>query len=308
MPAYISHAIMGNDIYNKYINDEKIFKIDVDIETLKTYSLGIDLASFTGAKSFDPHNNKTQKFLIYFSKLFSDPCIRENEFAIAILYGHIAHYFLDVITHPLIYFMENGTLNGGLVNSHQLIEGLIDSFLCEKSLNTDISLLKKEFTTNGFCDDDSLKFLINKAYFDVYGINNMSLCYETTLAGIEILESIVKSRIFNNKKLLTFISGYNSFLENNGLTKEIILNSNNNSWLNPVTGDVSNDSFLDLYNKAILDTADAIYEVNKCIYDGASFDHLTSVFTDLSYDTGVSCSYGKDFKYSRVLTKKKISC
>ena len=200
--------------------------------------------------------------------------------------------------------MEKNTLNSGLVNNHQLVEGLIDSFLCEKTFDTDISLLKKEFTTNGFCDDDSLMFLINKAYFDVYGINNMSLCYETTLAGIEILESIVKSRIFNNKKLLTFISGYNSFLENNGLTKEIILNSNNNSWLNPVTGDVSNDSFLDLYNKAILDTAEAIYEVNKCIYDGASFDHLTRIFTDLSYDTGVSCSYGKDFKYSRVLTKK----
>lgn len=304
MPAYISHAIMGSDIYNKYINDDKIFKIDVDYETLKTYSLGIDLASFTGASSFDPHNNKTQEFLIYFSKMFADPYIREDTIAMSILYGHIAHYFLDVVTHPLIYFMEKDTLNVGLINSHQLIEGLIDSFLCEKSLNVDISMLKKEFITGGFCKNDNLNGLIDKVFFDIYGINNMSLCYETTLAGIELLESIVKSRFINNKKLLTFISGYDSFLENNSLTKDIILNTNNASWFNPVTGDISSDSFLDLYNKAIFDTADAIYEVNKCIYDGASFDHLTSVFTDLSYDTGVSCSYGKDFKYSKVLTKK----
>ena len=35
------------------------------------------------------------------------------------------------------------------------------------------------------------------------------------------------------------------------------------------------------------------------VHDGNSIDTLNSVFTDLSFDTGVSCSLGKDLKYVR---------
>ena len=56
---------------------------------------------------------------------------------------------------------------------------------------------------------------------------------------------------------------------------------------------------MELYDKSITETQDAMFRVNGFIYDGNSIDTLNSVFTDLSFDTGVSCSLGKDLKYVR---------
>ena len=44
---------------------------------------------------------------------------------------------------------------------------------------------------------------------------------------------------------------------------------------------------------------DAIEKVNNCLYQDISIDTLDSIFTDLSYDTGVKCSLGKQMSFVR---------
>jgi len=68
MPAYISHAIMGDSIYKESCHDEKVFKLPVNHNSLKTYSLGIDLVTL--AK--DVHGIKTQDFLLSLIKYIKD--------------------------------------------------------------------------------------------------------------------------------------------------------------------------------------------------------------------------------------------
>ena len=50
---------------------------------------------------------------------------------------------------------------------------------------------------------------------------------------------------------------------------------------------------------------DAIEKVNKCLYSNESISTLDTVFTDLSYDTGVKCSLGREMTYVRKRQRKK---
>ncbi len=45
MPAYISHSIMGEEVYEKGI-EEKEFKIDLDITQIRAFSIGSDYSFF----------------------------------------------------------------------------------------------------------------------------------------------------------------------------------------------------------------------------------------------------------------------
>ena len=60
---------------------------------------------------------------------------------------------------------------------------------------------------------------------------------------------------------------------------------------------------MELYNKALTKTYEAINHVNKYLYDNESKYILYKIFTNLSYDTGVSCSLGKNLIYVK---KKSI--
>ena len=56
MPAYISHAIMANDVYDKIDNS------NVSFDYMLTYSLGGDLARFSKCRRIS-HKIKTEEFI-----------------------------------------------------------------------------------------------------------------------------------------------------------------------------------------------------------------------------------------------------
>jgi hypothetical protein len=55
MPSYISHAIMMEKLYMDHYNDKKIFKNELKLNDLKTYSLGTDLATSSLILRHNPH-------------------------------------------------------------------------------------------------------------------------------------------------------------------------------------------------------------------------------------------------------------
>ena len=95
------------------------------------------------------------------------------------------------------------------------------------------------------------------------------------------------------------LSSFKMFLERNNLTIEEITNEYNDTYTNPVTGEKHNESFIELYDKSIEMSLDAIEKVNTCLYQDKGIDTLDSIFTDLSYDTGVDCSLGKKMSFVR---------
>ena len=101
------------------------------------------------------------------------------------------------------------------------------------------------------------------------------------------------------ENFLIWLSSFKQFLEVNQLTHEEIVNSNNDTWRIPTTGEKHQESFLQIYQDALSTTLEAMNKVNKYLYDGKSISSLEKVFPNISYDTGCPLSLGLEMKYVR---------
>ena len=130
MPSYISHAIMAEDVYNRIDNK------NVNLDYMLTYSLGGDLARFSKCRRTS-HKIKTQEFISCMWQYIKDNKKENDKDYIGVLYGHICHYYMDSVCHPLIRKVDKMSVNVGF-KSHTLIEGYIDSYLVNYKLDRDI--------------------------------------------------------------------------------------------------------------------------------------------------------------------------
>lgn len=295
MPSYMSHAIMIDKIYKDYLNDDKIFRRELNINDLKTYSLGADLAYTSINLTHDPHQEKTQDFFLSMIKYIKDNKLTENDNVIALLYGHIAHYFLDVYTHPFIYYMEKSNKKYTIIPNHQLIEAYLDSYLSEKVLKKDIMMLNDTFFNKGKIEKES-SVLLDYLYRTIYHTKYITLSYLKTLKIFSLIEKVLKSGFFTKKDLYK-ISGLMKFMKKNGLNLVDLSNENCLDYQNPVNGKYYHKSFLELFYLSIYETLNAIEAVNLYLYGNKSLDELKNVFTNLSYDTGIPCEYGNKMIY-----------
>ena len=302
MPAYLTHAIMGNTIYNNAKSDNKLFKINIPLPTLKASTLSPDLAKLSKS-DFNSHNKDTD---LYFFNMIG--YIKENKLyndldVMSLLYGNISHYFLDVYTHPLIYYISENCVSLNKLNSHILTEGYISSYMSEKEQHTDYMNLKSNYIGSLNFANPNLKNLIRETYYKTYNDLTILKSYKTTFELIKLIEKLTKENRFTSKEKLIKLSKFKEYLEINNLSKEDLTNEQKEYWINPVTNEKYNESFIELYNKALTKTYEAIYHVNKYLYDTESKYNLYKIFTNLSYDTGVSCNLGKNLIYVK---KKSI--
>lgn len=302
MPAYLTHAIMGNTIYNNAKSDNKLFKINIPLPTLKASTLSPDLAKLSKS-NFNSHNKDTD---LYFFNMIG--YIKENKLyndldVMSLLYGNISHYFLDVYTHPLIYYISENCVSLNKLNSHILTEGYISSYMSEKEQHTDYMNLKSNYIGSLNFANPNLKNLIRETYYKTYNDLTILKSYKTTFELIKLIEKLTKENRFTSKEKLIKLSKFKEYLEINNLSKEDLTNEQKEYWINPVTNEKYNESFIELYNKALTKTYEAIYHVNKYLYDTESKYNLYKIFTNLSYDTGVSCNLGKNLIYVK---KKSI--
>lgn len=298
MPAYISHAIMGSQVYQESLRSN-LFKSDVDFNSFKTYTLGADLATLSKKTIYDPHNYNTQLFFLKMCKYIKDNKLRENPVILSILYGHIVHYFFDVNAHPFIFYIDKGCNKVGLMSNHDLIEGYISSFLAQKVLNVDIMSLNGKYFNQADFKDTKSKDLLSSIYGEIYKDFNIMKSYNKVISTFSLIEGVSKDNCVFNKKLLIQIAQFNEFMKKNKLDYDELINKNNDIWRNPVTGEVHNESLMELYKRSIEMSLSAIKDVNDYLYNKKFLSELESTFTDLSYDTGVKCSLGKQMLYTR---------
>ncbi len=296
MPAYLTHAIMGNTIYNNAKNDDRLFKINIPLPTLKASTLSPDLAKLSKS-DFNSHNKDTDLYFFNMIEYIKENKLYNDLDAMSLLYGNISHYFLDVYTHPLIYYISENCVSLNKLNSHILTEGYISSYMSEKEQHTDYMNLKSNYIGSLNFANPNLKNLIRETYYKTYNDLTILKSYKTTFELIKIIEKLTKENRFTTKEKLIKLSKFKEYLEINNLSKEDLTNEQKEYWTNPVTNEKYNESFIELYNKALTKTYEAIYHVNKYLYDTESKYNLYKIFTNLSYDTGVSCSLGKNLIY-----------
>lgn len=298
MPAYISHAIMGKDLYEK-LKSNKLLEIEVSKKEIKGYSLGIDLSTLSYRLSGDPHNDSTRDFFLYMINYIKKNNLYKNEHAISLLYGHIAHYYLDLNIHPYINYIANNTIQYGLIPNHHLIEGYISSYLAKAILGIDRLKITHTYFDQIDLTEDAVSNILTDTYKLLYKEPNIIVTYRKVMSIFSKIEmALSKSKL--KKSALVTISGFKRFLKKNNLKETDLTNENHNPYYR-IDNKMETLSLLEMYNKAINDSLSAIYEVNKYIYKNASLEQLNNVFEDISYDTGISCQKTKILTLRRKL-------
>lgn len=300
MPAYMSHVIMGKDLYNRVKEDEKLFKLPIEENKFKILALGQDLSGFSNIVCrYDSHNQNSQAFFMNLINYIKENKLYENPSVMSFLYGHISHYFFDSIAHPFVYYIEKSCKPVNHISSHSMVEGFIDNYYAKQILNIDYMDLKPEFIGDLDLSDEKLKEMMKNIYLKTYNGRFAVLSYKIVYEIFKNTEKAIKDNPKVTKEKLINYSKFLKFLETNKLSISEIINDSNLIWTNPVSNEKHNESLLDLYNNALIKTIEAIDLVNKCIYDGEDISILYNLFTDLSYDTGVQCALGKQMNYVR---------
>lgn len=195
MPAYLSHSIMGNELYKKSQNDEKVFKTEVNHNSLKTYALGIDLSHFIKVPKKDIHSIRTQEFLLNLIVYIKENNLIENEEVLAFLYGHISHYFFDTNANPLIYYIEKGCEKVGPVGTHTMVEGFLDFYMSENILKEDYMNVKPNFFNQANLNNREIVKLLQAVYGKTYNEPHALESYKNVIRIFTILETCTKSGI-----------------------------------------------------------------------------------------------------------------
>ena len=234
MPAYVSHSIMARDVYNKIRND------NVSIDYMLTYSLGGDLARFSKCRVMC-HKIKMEEFIDNMWIYLKDNKLDNNSIYLGVLYGHICHYYMDSVCHPLIRKVDKLSTFVG-VKTHTLIEGYIDSYLVKNKYGIDISKFK---TKNIFRGKVRRVYkMLDYVYKKTYGVKYISFSY---FLSIFLYSKIRWLFILFGKNLLMRFSKFNKYLEVN---KNLdIVNISKKIKYNNYLGEECFDSFMDLYNK-----------------------------------------------------------
>ena len=236
MPAYISHTIMAQDVYDKIDNK------NVDLDYMLTFSLGGDLARFSKCRRIS-HRIKTEEFIDNMWEYIKNNNLLDDSRYMGCLYGHICHYYMDLVCHPLIRKVDKISIDVGR-KSHTLIEGYIDSYLVNNRYNRDILEYDTRVLFKGRIG--CVKKMINYVYNKTYGVKYVSASYFIT----KIMYSKIRWLfIIFGKKFLMKISCFNKY---KSVNKDLdIVNSNKNICYKDYLGYECNDSFIGLYDKSV---------------------------------------------------------
>ena len=251
MPAYVSHAIMARDVYNKIDNK------NVDFDCMITFSQGADLSKFSKCRR-DSHRIKTGEFINRIADYMIENNLTNDKECLGLLYGHICHYAMDVVVHPLVRSVDRACKNKK--GNHSLIEGYYDSYLSNEKCNKRIDLFDNNLVFKAKMDK-KLSKLINDAYYKVYDTKNLSFYYKLNLM---LYKQIKYLYILFSLNTLKRFSGFNKFISNNE-NVDLLNNDRSIEYLD-YENNKCNDNLDTLYDESVDLAVNNINDINKKLY------------------------------------------
>ncbi len=319
MPATITHAYFGKDIYDvlpTYITNK------LDLKRVMMFSQNTDSLLFYNLFSVLPgkkirklqkylHSTNTRDFFINLLNYVKDNNIDDID-TYSFIVGFITHYVLDSNVHPFVYY-KTGMFDKNIPstykynNVHAFMEAFIDNDMVRRREHINpykYNVSKTSFDTKKFSKDlDNTIFYV---YDKTYDIKDMNKIYYKSLKQMKYSLFIFRRDVYGIKRFIYKVAdsitpknwfrfeaiSYHYPLED----KHSFLNSDNNIWHYPTDYDhTSNESFIDLYIKSIEEAKDIITK---------SFDYLNGkninlydVFINKNYFTGEDCDSKKELKY-----------
>lgn len=295
MPSYKTHAIHGEMILPEINN-----KTDINKEDLKSFCMGPDALILTDYKLFEiQHIKSTRKYFKTLIRLIKHNKLQDNSEAMAFLYGQLDHFILDMIMHPLIYYMTENIPKEHLLDPHGIVENLIDDYVVQKFDRNDQVYYHKVTIS-----DRKLARLIDDAYYKVYHTRNISLKYNIGMILINIYDSLIRrDKSFLAKSVMKLINfGDVSYHKD---YKRVLpyLNLDHNLWLNPETGEESYASFDNLWEKASEVALETIQDVNMYLYQDKRLKNPI-IMNDTSFNTGLPCKEGQTKRFVKKYIRK----
>ena len=290
MPNYKTHSIHSELIYpyiTKYTN--------IDKEKLKYFAIGPDTLITSDYKIFETqHKSNVKDFFIYLLKIIKDNNLQYNEEIMTYLYGQIDHYILDIITHPMIYYYTSNYNSKYKFNTHGLVEHWLDDYVI-KNYNNNIN----PNYTNKKIIDNKLANIIDKAYFNVYKANSISLKYKIGLINTINYDNLIrKNPLYILKPLLNITNiGDITYSKNPKRVLEF-LNQSNDIWYNPETNETYNYSFDELWKQSLATTIKTIDDINNYLYNEEPLNNYY-INNNISYNTGLPCTIEQTLKYAK---------
>jgi len=202
MPGYVSHTIMARDVYQKLHNKK------INLDYMLTFSLGGDLTKYAKCR-YDTHHIKQEDFINKMIDYIKENNLTNDGEVLGVLYGHICHYMMDKIMHPLVYKLDKLCVKDR--KNHTLIEGYIDNYLVNYKYNFMVDKYNNREIFRGKVNKKISKML-DSVYLDVYNTKRISLYYKFNLWLYKKIEYLYKVLGIG---LLKTISGYNKFRDNN---------------------------------------------------------------------------------------------
>ena len=318
MPATITHAYFGKDIYD--VLDNNIVD-KLDLSRVMMFSQNTDSLMFYNLISLLPgkkirklskycHNNNTRDFFINLLNYVKANNIDDKD-TYSFIVGFICHYVLDSTIHPFVVyktgiFDRKNKATYKYNNVHAFMEAFIDNDMVKRreGINPYKYNTNKLFNTKAFSKD--LNNTIKNTYLNTYNVNDMDKIYYKSLKQMKWDLYLFRRDPYGIKKffykLIDTITprscyrfeavSYHYPLED----KNNFLNSNNDLWRHPTDYDkTSTDSFIDLYIKALEEAKNIITSSFEYL-NGKDID-LNKVFLNKSYLTGEDCLEKKELKY-----------
>ncbi len=320
MPATITHSYFAQDVYD--ILNEEIRNI-IDINKFRMFAQSFDSLMFYNLFSFFPgkkirrlseyfHTNKTKEFFINMLNIMKEKRLVNDTECFSLLAGFICHYVLDSNIHPFIVY-KSGVFNKNIANTfkynniHMFIESYIDVDMVKRREKIN----PYKFRLGNFCFDlkefsINLDYLIDTTFYKTYKIKKMSYIYYKSLKQMKNALKIFRQDKYGIKKF--FYKFIDTFTPANFYRFEFVsyhcpidnrhdfLNISNKLWRNPsIYTLTSNESFVDLYLKSIIEAENIIISCYEYL-NGKSID-LNKIFTNKNYVTGLDCDLNKKLKY-----------
>lgn len=296
MPSYKTHAIHGEMILPSINN-----RIEINKEDLKAFCMGPDALILTDYKLFElQHIRSTRKYFKTLIKLIKDNKLQDNSETMAFLYGQLDHFILDMIMHPLIYYMTENLPKEHLMEPHGIVENLIDDYVVQKFDRNDEFYYHKVTIS-----DRKLIKLVNDAYYKVYHSKNISFKYSMGMILINIYDSLIRrDKSFLAKSVMKLINFGDVSYHNDYKRVLPYLNLEHNLWLNPETGEESHASFDNLWEKASEVALETIQDVNMYLYQDKKLKN-SIINNDTSFNTGLPCDKGQTKRFVKKYIKKR---
>lgn len=313
MPQLVTHNIFAKDVFSSL--DNKI-KSNVDIPVYEMFSqsfdnflyyISLNFKKYNSVKKLTKKGHKTnvKKYFMHILKNIMDLHLENDPQVLAYLYGSINHYVLDSTCHPFIFY-KTGVYDKKKKETkkyrglHGDMESNIDAFFY---INKYHKLYYKVNITKEFIPkitfSKNLENIVNASIYDTFKLDKMAKCYFSGYKNSRILYRLFINDKYGIKKLMykildkvllirpTNFEYYSTYIKQPNIN---YLNIAHKKWYYPSDESISsNESFIDLYNKALQKSLMLILLAHEVLHKQKELKDFENKIENLSYVRGLDC-------------------